>query len=66
MQFFPFYGATTTEAFGEGFKKANWHLQLIATEPRAQRKGLATALIKAVNRLVCWNYYSCLQMLMEF
>ncbi|KAL1708966.1 hypothetical protein EV121DRAFT_253478 [Schizophyllum commune] len=50
-KFFPFYGATTTEAFGEGFKKANWHLQLLATEPRAQRKGLATALIKAVNRL---------------
>ncbi|KAL1688287.1 hypothetical protein GGG16DRAFT_94823 [Schizophyllum commune] len=46
-KFFPFYGATTTEAFGEGFKKANWHLQLLATEPRAQRKGLATALIKA-------------------
>ncbi|KAL1670455.1 hypothetical protein GGF50DRAFT_109430 [Schizophyllum commune] len=48
-KFLPFYGATTTEAFGEGFKKANWHLQLLATEPRSQRKGLASALVKRMD-----------------
>ncbi|KAL1688299.1 hypothetical protein GGG16DRAFT_116139 [Schizophyllum commune] len=50
-KFLPFYGATTTEAFGEGFKKANWHLQLLATEPRSQSKGLASALVKRVDQL---------------
>ena len=39
-------------AFGEGFKKANWHLQLLATEPRSQRKGLASALVRRVDELV--------------
>ncbi|KAL1707415.1 hypothetical protein EV121DRAFT_278130 [Schizophyllum commune] len=32
-------------------KKANWHLQLLATEPRSQRKGLASALVKRVDQL---------------
>ena len=48
----PFYGATTTRAFGERLKKANWHLQLLATEPRSQRKGLASALVKRVDELM--------------
>ncbi|KAL1743070.1 hypothetical protein HDZ31DRAFT_83699 [Schizophyllum fasciatum] len=52
-KFLPFNEATAA-AFGEGLKKDNWHLELLATEPRSQHKGLATALIQEVGH-IAWK-----------
>lgn len=45
----PSYMAFANRVLGEGFKKASWHLQLIGTAPRHQRKGLARALVKTID-----------------
>jgi GNAT superfamily N-acetyltransferase len=51
-QLLPNYGALTTTSLGEGAKRASWHLQLLATAPGLQRRGLARALIGEVEKLV--------------
>ncbi|KZV68236.1 hypothetical protein PENSPDRAFT_687413 [Peniophora sp. CONT] len=47
-KFLPQYVEVCTKALGEDTKKENWNLQLIATLPDLQRRGLATALTKGV------------------
>ncbi|KAJ7355790.1 acyl-CoA N-acyltransferase [Mycena albidolilacea] len=47
--FIPRYNSWNAASIGEGTKLKSWQLQLLATAPEHQRKGLAGALIKAVE-----------------
>nr|GAT53483.1 predicted protein [Mycena chlorophos] len=47
--FGPRVGAATTEAYGKDVQLNSWHLQLLATSPNHQRKGLAAALIEVIE-----------------
>ncbi|KAJ7272677.1 hypothetical protein B0H12DRAFT_1091512 [Mycena haematopus] len=47
--FIPRYNAWNASCIGEGTKLKSWQLQLLGTDPKHQRKGLSTALIKAVE-----------------
>lgn len=51
-QFLPRYSEVNIKALGEHEKAKNWNLQLIGTLPELQRRGLATALAKAVEEKV--------------
>lgn len=48
----PFYNDYCDQAFGPGVKLAGYHLQFLGIAPEHQRKGLATQLITAVEKLV--------------
>ncbi|TDL30001.1 hypothetical protein BD410DRAFT_710196 [Rickenella mellea] len=48
--FLPNYGKFTSEALGDPkYKHNGWHLQLLGVEPKYQRHGVGTALIKYVK-----------------
>jgi len=50
--FLPAYEDTTNQALGKGTKLGIWHLQLLATHPDYQRRGIATKLVKIKERLI--------------
>jgi hypothetical protein len=39
----------SNRVLGEGFEKASWHLLLLGTTSTQQRKGLARALVQAID-----------------
>ncbi|VDC03523.1 unnamed protein product [Peniophora sp. CBMAI 1063] len=47
--FLPRYGEMNTEALGARTKVENWNLQMVATLPDLQRRGLASTLMKVVE-----------------
>ncbi|TCD66339.1 hypothetical protein EIP91_001443 [Steccherinum ochraceum] len=51
-EFLPQYDATVDEALGQGIKQSIWHLQLLATHPDYQRRGIGEALVKHKERLI--------------
>jgi GNAT superfamily N-acetyltransferase len=56
FQFLPLYTAWNTSCIGEGTKIKSWQLQFLGTSPEHQKKGLAGALIQAVESKVLYAF----------
>ena len=51
-KFLPQYAKQSERALGAEFKLNSWHLQLIGVAPEKQRRGIGTALIRAIENKV--------------
>ncbi|KAJ7886005.1 hypothetical protein B0H13DRAFT_2343023 [Mycena leptocephala] len=60
--FLPLYTAWNTSCIGEGTKIKSWQLQFLGTSPEHQKKGLAGALIQAVeSKAIADGVIMCLE-----